>query len=692
MLNKKENSHVVREMNVRRPASTFEKEKVVERGPSMSSCMLIMDDNHWLVEWLAYHWTTLNLRHMIIAIDERSKTSPITILDRWKGRIDFELWNDSHFFEIPEDAENLQEINLARQTTFLPKCMHAFKERNASWVMFTDTDEFIVINKRTQRAKHKLYRESVPSLNQTGSILSFLEQEKKQHHTKCFSMGRLQFSPDFSPLEEVRRGVPSFLNASAFMTMRWLNAADDLVGPKNIVDLSSVPKSMLPKTTTHQHRVIKELCGEAGHTWTHKNSLLQVYHYMGTYEQFTFRDDARNNLKTAGRNNRFDRYKGKFIEKADDLRPWIQTFVNAVGEKEAARLLEGVGRTEGWPSAKAHQNRFADYNSLPIIGNDDDDESGSDDGEEDESEEGNDQADADDQAEDSSDEEGESDEVDEGDDFAPRDSKSTKDEKEKESSLLLVRMSDSHDENEGPIFYSEARKDRSGAVVGDMLLAHAYAFANKMKYGGACAKEPLLYLNQTMELIDAIGLNDTLMFECPKNESVPILDRQVYGAQKSDLYTPEYLSFIHSKIRYPPKKSEVVIHIRRGDVEPCGHYSNRYLPNSHYLAALQDFAPRAKSVSVFSESDAFESFDEFANYTVFLDTDLADAWREMMTADYVILSKSSFSLVPAILNRNATVIYTPFSQGKLPHWKTVSDSILERTQARVKELSRTCTE
>ena len=84
--------------------------------------MLIMDDNHWLVEWLAYHHTVVNLRHVIIAMDPRSKTSPMSILNRWKGRIHFELWNDSHYFQENYDASlDLQELNLSRQQTFLAK-------------------------------------------------------------------------------------------------------------------------------------------------------------------------------------------------------------------------------------------------------------------------------------------------------------------------------------------------------------------------------------------------------------------------------------------------------------------------------------------------------------------------------------------------------------------------------------------
>lgn len=39
-----------------------------------------------------------------------------------------------------------------------------------------------------------------------------------------------------------------------------------------------------------------------------------------------------------------------------------------------------------------------------------------------------------------------------------------------------------------------------------------------------------------------------------------------------------------------------------------------------------------------------------------------------MTADIVVLSKSSFSFVPAILNMNATVFYTPYWQRRMSRW------------------------
>ena len=584
----------------------------ITRAPSetMSSCMLIMDDNHWLVEWLAYHFTTLNLAHMIVAIDPRSRTSPISILDRWEGRIDVEMWNDSHYFDnYPKDAD-LQEVNLARQQTFLAKCITTFKQRNHSWVMLTDTDEYVMINPRTKVKDHELYRPYSPPLDQAGSILSFLQQEQKTHGTTCFSMGRLQFSPDESSIEKVQRNVPPYLNASHFMTLRWLHPADDLVGPKNIVHLASIPPFIIPTNYTHQHRVIYEQCPEAGYTWHRDNSLLQIYHYLGTLQQFKFRNDARLSLEWAGRNERFDRYKGKGDGMQDDLRPWIKAFVDLVGGREAIRLLEGVGRTDGWESAEAHSSRFADEPCCISV--------------------------------------------------------------DTESQAIFK-------------FYSVAKTDRGGAAVADMLLAHAFAFANNMNYAGACAQGDLPHQKTTEQLIEAVGLQDVLTYSCPESaDDGFILERQAYVAKNTRIFTESYLQRLRSQVHYPSQKNHsVVVHVRRGDVTPCSYYANRYLPNSHYIEILNEYVPPDLPVSIFSESNAFESFDDFGNYSVYLDTDLAEAWKAMLIADYIVLSKSSFSMVPAILNRNATVIYTPFMQKRLPQWRVVNSEIMENTRKKV---------
>jgi hypothetical protein len=592
---------------------------------------------------------------MIIAIDERSKTSPITILDRYKHKIFFELWNDSHYFTIPDPALNLQEINEARQQTFLAKCIQTFKQRGHGWTLFTDTDEFVKINKRALNQEHFLHRPFVPSIRERSSIYKFVQHEQNTQRTICFSMGRLQFAPDESALESVDSNIPAYLNASDFLTLRWLMAAGELPGPKNILDLRQVPESLIPTKMSHQHRVIYELCGESGNTWNRKNSLLQVYHYFGTSEQFHFREDARAKIakfNKRGRNTRMERYRGLRIEDVDDVRPWLLGFIETVGGDEVERLLQGIGRTQGWPPASAHASRFvhparlkewvvpsrSGGNAMAVL----------------------------------------------PEAPVPPDRDDTDDDQ---------IQSDEEQSVDGPIFYSRARPDRSGAALADMLLADAYAFAHGKTYGGACGEEHKQYQAETENLILTLGLHDRIKFQCPDDsEKVSVVDRRVYFAENSRLWSRNYLATLFDIIHYPKTKYEVVVHVRRGDVSPCGKYANRYLPNSHYLNILDTDIPKNLSVAIFSESYAYETFDEFEErgFAVLLDTDLAEVWKAMMSAKYIILSKSSFSFVPAMLNPTAQVIYTPFMVNKLAHWHDVRPEIIKRTTRKLKELAAAC--
>lgn len=49
---------------------------------------------------------------------------------------------------------------------------------------------------------------------------------------------------------------------------------------------------------------------------------------------------------------------------AKDLKPWLQGFVNMVGQDEAERLLEGVGRVHSWPKYHASRTAAAPTNNA----------------------------------------------------------------------------------------------------------------------------------------------------------------------------------------------------------------------------------------------------------------------------------------------------------------------------------------
>jgi len=85
----------------------------------------------------------------------------------------------------------------------------------------------------------------------------------------------------------------------------------------------------------------------------------------------------------------------------------------------------------------------------------------------------------------------------------------------------------------------------------------------------------------------------------------------------------------------------------------------RYLPNSHYLKLIDRSIAKSKEegddnphVIVYSESRSHESLDVFRDrgYELRLDGPLEEVWMGMaLESDVAILSKSSFSIVPAML-------------------------------------------
>ena len=70
-----------------------------------------------------------------------------------------------------------------------------------------------------------------------------------------------------------------------------------------------------------------------------------------------------------------------------------------------------------------------------------------------------------------------------------------------------------------------------------------------------------------------------------------------------------------------------------------------------------------------------DTFDDFLalGYKLRLNLDLLDTWREMVTADVLIMSRSEFSFVPALLSRGV-VVYYPMWHSALPHWSRLECS------------------
>src|SRR5262249_51378216 len=69
-----------------------------------------------------------------------------------------------------------------------------------------------------------------------------------------------------------------------------------------------------------------------------------------------------------------------------------------------------------------------------------------------------------------------------------------------------------------------------------------------------------------------------------------------------------------------------------------------------------------------------EDFDAVPNLERFINFDPIESLRRMATADALILSHSSFSYLPAILNQNCIVIYHPYWRSPMKDWLISDDN------------------
>ena len=287
---------------------------------SFSACLLVMDDNHRLVEWMAYHYHVLPLRYLIIAVDPRSKTSPTSILNRWRRKgMYIEEWSDYQIFK-PELARNKvsdhdtlqikRDRHRARQKNFYRLCLKKLALSNRTYTMLIDTDEFLVYNhagrdkfEEWEREQQRIHDESrfseykrirpskaPPTTAESGAMINYIRQEKAAGHpffqSSCISCPRSQFGAKESSMEERQAQVPDGIDADRFDTLRFRKHVyrNDFVRnglSKSIIDVSQLDPEKIPRIMS-LHRPIKTICSAP---WKNEwESGLRINHYLGSWE------------------------------------------------------------------------------------------------------------------------------------------------------------------------------------------------------------------------------------------------------------------------------------------------------------------------------------------------------------------------------------------------------------------------
>jgi len=317
--------------------------------------MLVMDDNHRLPEWLAYHYFALPLRYLVVAVDPHSRTSPSHIFNQWRDRITIVEWTDDDFVRktlLRQEKDNprrKKDKHRARQNSFFKACAAHLQNHSRTWTTFHDTDEFLTISLEFVGQTNQFMKEP-------GSVLRMLQDLRQpRKNTKewpyehfqhsCISIPRALYSAVESTAEERTKDVPSFLDSTRFDTLRFRyrmtprKNRDGLA--KSIIDVSKLGPPQDWGSGGSAHKPIEGTCPTSV-SLNYGKIPLGIHHYLGSWESYSFRDDAR---KGTLRNREvWEERSVKQDGGADDeIRPWIQGFVRLVGDEQAKYLLKDAG-------------------------------------------------------------------------------------------------------------------------------------------------------------------------------------------------------------------------------------------------------------------------------------------------------------------------------------------------------------
>lgn len=337
---------------------------------TFSACLLVKDDIRILPEWLAYHYTVMPLRQLIVAIDPLSLTSPKYVLESFVNKLpgmNITVWEDDDFRTNrtapisgkpahPHDTvERIHQAHRYRQLLFYHQCLLEYQKRNLSWTMFVDTDEYIVFNnyhenegikKRPKDEEShneiifgKHLRANLPNVGKV-TIAEYIAHDQGTGEDSlwtmypCINMPRMYFSSRESATDEIMSQVPQGFDPLAFYTLRYRfhqNPKSKLSAGKSIVDASrynfSWPKSV--------HNIMSLAC-YGGPFPNYLESPLRVHHYIGPLEFFLRRGQTMRGEENYQKRSNFVRGN----DTNDDSRGWLQQFVSMVGFDTAMDLTE----------------------------------------------------------------------------------------------------------------------------------------------------------------------------------------------------------------------------------------------------------------------------------------------------------------------------------------------------------------
>ena len=161
------------------------------KSHGIGACLINLEDTIKMAEWLPYHYATLPLGSVVIALDpknsDRGIQRTLELIDLWKDRIEITLWPN---FVLPDHLifRDRQSYTRHRQVYFANQCLKYHKSqsrtqandsnnRRRTWTLLTDNDEFVTFNYVHEKDESLVFDH--PSANKT-KIRKILESNRKK--------------------------------------------------------------------------------------------------------------------------------------------------------------------------------------------------------------------------------------------------------------------------------------------------------------------------------------------------------------------------------------------------------------------------------------------------------------------------------------------------------------------------------
>lgn len=342
----------------------------IPKERAFGACLMVKNDNDLLHEWIAYHYTVLPLRYLIVGKDVNNTEEPMDVLKPWKDQAHLDFWilNSSEFSYRFEDSERKVEdakvrhhhslVN--RQKGFISTCSLILKENGVRWTAYIDTDEYVLPNLLSQNDEpfHAAQRRR-PTLNSSLEIRSTLQNVGHPNSSvaqtllnlqimgrvkSCFTLPRLLVGALKNRTCKEARTVASETNlVSSLYTLRYTQHAPkgDFKHSKFgkvFIDLQSIPSDVLSNVKPRNiHRPYSQFCG---HSLVHfPNSIFYINHYIGSWKRYNARPDERR--------NRQEWEQRAFLDDGSpscesQIHTWLPRFISVVGNETAKQLLQKV--------------------------------------------------------------------------------------------------------------------------------------------------------------------------------------------------------------------------------------------------------------------------------------------------------------------------------------------------------------